>query len=153
MLCVCVFVHRSRFVQDKIDAGHPDDIALCYQELRPHIALLMMDSFGHFAVGTILSLNGLSRSVHLLMLLHHCRETSAQGIGAAAVPDPESAGTGLGDGCVSGTAARSSLWRSVWRMSLSMLLVSTEAWFVLRASHDGLDHHGGANWTAGGLVA
>jgi len=56
MLCVCVFVHRSRFVQDKIDAGHPDDIALCYQELRPHIALLMMDSFGHFAVGTIRSL-------------------------------------------------------------------------------------------------
>ena len=48
---LCKTHDGSRFVQDRLEDGSPADVATFFAEMKGQIAMLMMDSFGHFAAG------------------------------------------------------------------------------------------------------
>ena len=52
-LLIYIYVCVSRFIQDKLEAGDPDDFLVFFNEMKNNIASLMMDSFGHFAAGDL----------------------------------------------------------------------------------------------------
>jgi len=63
---LCKTHDGSRFVQDKLEAGDPNDFLIFFNEMKTSIASLMIDSFGHFAAEKLIRK---SNDEQLLVLL------------------------------------------------------------------------------------
>jgi pumilio RNA-binding family len=59
----------SRFVQQKLDEADPTYFAIFFDEMRPHMAELMMDSFAHYAVEKLIRNCTVSQRIELLQAL------------------------------------------------------------------------------------
>eukprot|EP00808_Paulinella_micropora_P029599 g58899.t1 len=56
----------SRFVQQKLDSGDREFFEVFFQEMKLHIAELMVDNFGHFAVEKLIALCGPEKNLELV---------------------------------------------------------------------------------------
>lgn len=46
----CRDQHGSRYLQQKLAEGSPEELMLLYEELRPHVIALMQDVFGNYVI-------------------------------------------------------------------------------------------------------